>query len=114
MRKEKALPRFPKGSEAFASDRVSLDSRLSVKPYHVVPDASTEVVGEQASSTGVWVFSMVVFILTSAVVLGLSQLLFGRIDFFSIVVAAVAACLATSGVHIAQQWEKVVVLRLGK
>lgn len=114
MRKEKALPRFPKEPEAFAGDRISVDSRFALKPYHVVPDASTEVVGEQASSAGVWVFSMVVFILTSAVVLGLSQLVAGGINFFSVVIAAVMACLATSSVHIAQQWEKVVVLRLGK
>ena len=38
----------------------------------------------------------------------------GGIGAVSVVVALIAALLAIMGIHIAQQWEKVVVLRLGK
>ena len=114
MRKKNAAPCVPGGLDALPAERDAAGGRFAVKPYHVVPDASTEVVGEQASNAGVWLFSTVLFVLTGLLVLGLFWLFAGQIGFLSIVLAVLAACLATSGVHIAQQWEKVVVLRLGK
>ena len=42
----------------------------SRRGLHVVPDASTEIVGERASSTGVLLFSAVVFLLAFGLVLG--------------------------------------------
>lgn len=78
----------------------------------VVPDASTEVVGERASNGGVLLFSVVVFLLTFGVVLGVWQALAG-IGVAAIACSLVLALLATAAVHIAQQWEKVVVLRFG-
>ena len=80
--------------------------------WRVVPEASTEIVGERASSTGVLLFSAVVFLLTFGLVLGVWQALAG-VGVAAIAVALVCALLATAAVHIAQQWEKVVVLRFG-
>ena len=80
----------------------------------VVPDASTEVVGECASGSGVLVFSIAVFLVSLCVVMGLSSLLFGEVGLVAIVCSFAVAMLATMSAHIAQQWERVVVLRLGK
>ncbi len=80
----------------------------------VVPEAETEIMGERASNAGVILFSVVVF----AAVLGLSlfclNLAMGGLGLAAFVAALAIACAATMSVHIAQQWEKVVVLRLGR
>lgn len=84
------------------------------KAFQVVPDANTEIVGERASNAGVLLFSVVVFVVSFCVVLAASWLLTGGIGVVGVVCALVLAALATMSVHIAQQWEKVVVLRLGR
>lgn len=80
----------------------------------VVPDASAEVAGERASGSGVLVFSIVVFLVSLCVVMGLSSLFFGEVGIVAIACSFAVAMLATMSAHIAQQWERVVVLRLGK
>lgn len=80
----------------------------------VVPDASTEVAGERASGSGVLVFSIAVFLVSLCVAMGLSLLLFGEVGVVAIACSFAVAILATMSAHIAQQWERVVVLRLGK
>lgn len=84
----------------------------SRRGLHVVPEASTEIVGERASSTGVLLFSAVVFLLAFGLALGAWWAIAG-IGVAAISTALVCALLATAAVHIAQQWEKVVVLRFG-
>ena len=86
----------------------------SRRGLHVVPEASTEIVGERASSTGVLLFSAVVFAVSFCAVLGAAGVLAGGIGVGAVIAALVVAVLATMSVHVAQQWEKVVVLRLGK
>ena len=80
----------------------------------VVPDASAEVAGERASGSGVLVFSIAVFLVSLCVVMGLSSLFFGEVGIVAIACSFAVAMLATMSAHIAQQWERVVVLRLGK
>lgn len=80
----------------------------------VVPDASAEVAGERASGSGVLVFSIAVFLVSLCVVMGLLSLLFGEVGLVVIACSFAVAMLATMSAHIAQQWERVVVLRLGK
>ena len=80
----------------------------------VVPDASAEVAGERASGSGVLVFSIAVFLASLCVVMGLSSLFFGEVGIVAIACSFAVAMLATMSAHIAQQWERVVVLRLGK
>ncbi|WP_442904733.1 slipin family protein, partial [Gordonibacter sp.] len=84
------------------------------RSWSVVPDASTEVMGERASNAGVLLFSAVAFALTFGIVLGLMAAVMEGVGLVAVAVAAVAAVLATMAIHIAQQWEKVVVLRFGK
>ncbi len=80
----------------------------------LVPDASTEIVGERASNAGVVIFSTVVFAVAFLLVLAVAAVVAPRVSPVAWVAAAlVAALLAVSSVHVAQQWEKVVVLRLG-
>lgn len=82
--------------------------------FRVAPDVSTEVVGERASSAGVLLFSAVLFVVVLACALGVGALAIGRVTLGLIIVAALAALLAIGCCHIAQQWERVVVLRLGR
>ena len=82
--------------------------------FRVAPDVSTEVVGERASSAGVLLFSAVLFVVVLACALGVGALATGRVTLGLIIVAALAALLAIGCCHIAQQWERVVVLRLGR
>lgn len=84
------------------------------RTYQVVPDASTEVPGERASNAGVLLFSAVVFAVAFCAVLGAALTLGGGLGVTGVVAALVVAVLVTMSVHVAQQWEKVVVLRFGK
>lgn len=87
----------------------------SVPRFATVPDgtAYTEVVGERASNAGVVLFTLVVFSLVFCVVVGAWLLAVGSVTACAVVLGAILAALASMSVHIAQQWEKVVVLRLG-
>lgn len=104
--------------QGFAPDAAAVAGKGAPAParrsFQVVPDASTEVVGERASNAGVLLFSAVVFAVSFCAVLGVAWALAGGIGVGAVVAALVVAVLATMSVHIAQQWEKVVVLRLGK
>ena len=90
------------------------DERRSLDRFAVVPQAHTEVIGEVASSTGVLLFSCAVFAVVFCVVAGIWFAVSGRIGAIALVAAALASVLACMSVHIAQQWERVVVLRFGK
>jgi regulator of protease activity HflC (stomatin/prohibitin superfamily) len=82
--------------------------------FATVADTHTEVVGEQASNTGRIAFGCAVFAASFAVLLAVCWLVLGELTFIPVAVAAVAALIAASVVRVAQQWEKVVVLRMGK
>lgn len=110
---------FGRGNRA-ASFQVDIDdahaARLKERRSRkgLVPDARTEVVGERASNAGVVVFSAVLFLVSFLVVLAISAIAVPGVSPVAwVALATVAALLATSSVHVAQQWEKVVVLRLG-
>ena len=79
-----------------------------------VAGANTTIAGERASSAGVVLFSAVLFAVCFCACWPSAQIAAGGIGVVAVAVALVAALLAVSSVHIAQQWEKVVVLRLGK
>ncbi|WP_418252198.1 slipin family protein [Gordonibacter urolithinfaciens] len=107
------------GAQGFAPDTAAFVGKGAPPSAHrrsfqVVPDASTEVVGERASNAGVLLFSVVVLAVSFCAVLCAAWVLAGGIGLGAVVAALVVAVLATMSVHIAQQWEKVVVLRLGK
>ncbi len=93
---------------------VSKDSNKKIRSYHLAPEVIDSSGGERASGAGVILLSaaMFLFILLLAVAIGVYFS-----GAFNIVVATlsfVVAALVTMSVHIAQQWERVVVLRFGK
>ena len=81
--------------------------------FRVQPDAGTETVGEQASSGGVVLFTLVLFCAAFAVALAGGFILQGSVTLAGIIVSLLVAALLAASCHIAQQWERVVVLRLG-
>ncbi|MEG0505248.1 MAG: hypothetical protein RR547_11435, partial [Raoultibacter sp.] len=73
-----------------------------------------DAVGEKASNAGVVLLSMFVFTVVLLLLVGLGVLIAGSFTMPVAIVSFVLAVLATMSVHIAQQWERVVVLRLGR
>ncbi len=81
----------------------------------VRPDAHTELMGgERASNVGVWLFTALVFVVAFALVFAIAWAVADGAHPLGVALAVVLATLAAMSAHIAQQWEKVVVLRLGK
>ncbi len=70
--------------------------------------------GEHTSSVGIALFTIALFVVVYALVFALGWLCFGSIEPVMFFVSFLLALLASMGVHIAQQWERVVVLRLGR
>lgn len=84
------------------------------KRFAVTPDYRTSLHDELATRTGATIFSVVVFIIAFAMAMGIWWLTASSLDIASFAVAFIVALCAVSSIHIAQQWEKVVVLRLGR
>ncbi|NLG11134.1 MAG: slipin family protein [Coriobacteriaceae bacterium] len=96
------------------SDYASRGATARRRSLAVIAEARTELAGEQASNVGVVLFSAVIFALSFSLALGVGQL-FAKDSLLAPVAAAlIIAILVTLSIHIAQQWEKVVVLRFGK
>ncbi|WP_418251909.1 slipin family protein [Gordonibacter urolithinfaciens] len=68
----------------------------------------------RASRNGAVVFAIVVFTVAFGLVLAAAQALLGGIGLGALVAAAIVGWLASSSIHIVLEWEKAVVLRLGK
>lgn len=85
------------------------------RPTRFILDTPEDSVpNERASNVGIVLMSVFVFVVVLGVVLGLSVLCLGGLNPLGALVSVAMAALATMAVHIAQQWERVVVLRLGK
>lgn len=69
---------------------------------------------QRASRNGIYFFQIAVFFVVFGLVCLAFFLLAGGIGFIAVAVASVAALVAVSCTHVAQQWERVVVMRLGK
>lgn len=69
---------------------------------------------QQASRNGIYFLTVAIFVTTFALVCALFWLIFGDVELIALTCAAIAAFVAVSSVHIAQQWERMVVMRLGR
>lgn len=87
---------------------------VSAQPWRFVPEDAMQPQGERASSLGVMLFSTLLFTLAFLAAFSLCWLFAGTVSFAAVVLSLVLALFAAMSVHIAQQWERVVVLRLGK
>lgn len=89
----------------------------AVKPegrFATVPNEGMEAVGERASSAGIILFSVAVFLVAACAALAVAWAVADVVTLWGVAIALVVAALVTLSVHVAAQWEKVVVLRLGK
>jgi regulator of protease activity HflC (stomatin/prohibitin superfamily) len=78
------------------------------------PKASLSGVrGNRSSRNGIYFFTVMVFLVFFCVIVGLFVLA-GALTLWAILFAAVVGIFAASAIRIVQQWEKAVVLRLGK
>lgn len=68
----------------------------------------------RASRNGAVVFAATVFVVAFALVVGVAWLASGSVGLGALIVALVVAWLACSSVHVVLEWEKAVVLRLGR
>ena len=82
--------------------------------FATVPDSDFEREGEKATGIGSILFAVMLFAAVCTAALAVGYALLGSIQVWSFVIALVVAALAASALRIASQWEKVVVLRLGK
>lgn len=83
------------------------------KPYRVAQEKPASDVGERASSVGAALFTLALFAIVFCVVVVVSALVAGAVTVIGIVAALVLALLVAMSMHIAQEWERVVVLRFG-
>ncbi len=77
-------------------------------------NAHLETELRRTSRNGAVVFTIVVFLLAVTIVLVLWQVIARQISVWALVVAAIAGFIAASSIHVVMQWEKAVVMRLGK
>ena len=103
MSKRKRDPQYVADPEASRSNR-----------FAVVPDSGNSEGNELASRAGAIVFVLVCLLCSFALACGLSYAFVGEVTLIALVIATIVALLVLSTLHIAQQWEKVVVLRLGR
>ena len=80
---------------------------FSIEQYNSRTDRRT-------SQNGPLAFSAFVFAVVFAAVVAGGFAISGRFDVWAVVAAFALACLAVMTIHIAMQWEKVVVLRFGR
>jgi len=107
------------GNQSYASARSNSGSPEFLKPRHrfaVAPDHGSHagMPYETATRNGAVVFPIVMFVVVFAAVIGIWWLVASQLSIASFITALIVALLVTSSMHIATQWEKVVVLRLGR
>ena len=93
------------------------DDKAKVKEagrHGVVAETQVLETDRVASKAGALIFAIALFVVVFALVQGVWLYAAGAADVTSVAVSVIVAWLATSAVHIANQWEKIVVLRLGK
>lgn len=91
------------------------DSANNGKPRRVTvapPGAGDPM--QKASRNGVYFLQAMIIAAAFLAVCAAFYLATGGIGFFAVAIAAFAAVVVASSVHIAQQWERMVVMRLGK
>lgn len=102
-----------KNSSAPRSSKKESSRAEGFSAYQFAPRDNAQPVGERTTGAGIILFSMFVFCVVFAAVFALCYVLFGHLLPLVALFSFVIAMLASMSIHIAQQWERVVVLRLG-
>ena len=79
-----------------------------------IGDVQLETGRRRTSRNGAIIFAITMFVLGAAVVCAVSQLAFGSIGIVTLVLAVLVGWLFTASFHIVMEWEKAVIMRLGK
>jgi len=90
------------------------DNIKKIRTYHLAPEVVDNSAGEKASGAGVILLSAFVFVVVLSLVAALGVLISGSFNIVVAIASFILATLATMSVHIAQQWERVVVQRFGR
>lgn len=93
-------------------DSLSSGDMIS-KRFISLPESEYHVGGERANQAGAIIFSASVFVAVSACVIVAGLIIFQRLSAIAVVLGVILGITAAASVHIAHQWERVVVLRLG-
>lgn len=108
----------PQGYEAKAAYSAgannSFGAATEARPYRLVPETTHAIPGERTSALGIFLFSFLVFVCGMCVALAFEYFVLDGLTLWGALGAVIFATLLTMLVHIAQQWERVVVLRMGK
>ena len=80
----------------------------------VIVDSQVIETDRTASRAGALIFSTALFVVLFAAVQGVWLASFGELGFGGIVIGLALGWLGVSAIHVAQQWERIVVLRLGR
>lgn len=86
----------------------------SVQPRTTVDDYRFETGRPRASRNGAVIFAATIFVLIFVATLLVAHFIFGEISIIALMVGVVLGWLGVSSVHVVLEWEKAVVLRLGK
>lgn len=86
----------------------SKNQRVTVEPTTIADPM------QKASRNGVYFLQGSVIVASFLLVLLIYGLIAGRVDLYGLIAALVVTIVVASSVHIAQQWERMVILRLGK
>lgn len=97
-----------------ASTQVDNAAESRSNRFTVEPEYPSNPEGERASRTGVIIFRLSTFLAIFTVVCGIWFIIGGAVNLVGIGVALLLSLLGLGTIQIAQQWEKVVVLRLGR
>ncbi len=82
--------------------------------HGVIAETQVLETDKVASKAGAFILALALFVIVFALVQGVWLYVAGAADVASVAVSTIAAWLVTSTMHVATQWEKIVVLRLGK
>lgn len=97
-----------KGNAANETSRTRTAARTAL-----VEPASTPFVPQKSTRNGAVLFSVILAALVFAAVLGVAYFGFGVLSIWTVVVALVLAAAAPQAVHIAMEWERIVICRFG-
>ena len=88
--------------------------RRSEMEFGVAAEAYRSDPSKKATRNGAVLFSVAAAIIAVAAVVGIWFAVAGEIGFATVVVAAIVGLAALSSVHVCLEWERVVVMRLGR
>ncbi len=103
------MARGGRGSEDVLRERAALQGRRGI-----IVDSQVIETDRTASRAGALIFSTALLAVTFGLVQAVWAAVTGELGLGGIVVGVALGWLAVSGIHVCQQWERIVVLRLGR